>query len=167
MRALFLKGQVSTLLIIGARATKKEKRKTQKRLPRARPAIKNKAVVVLVNSFLKYWIPLYVYAGLIFYFSSIPKPLPPIHIPQFDKLMHIVEYSVFGYLAARALKNSAKKAFFENFKILAVLISVLYGISDEFHQMFISERNVSVFDVMADAVGGALGVFIYGRYHPF
>ena len=126
-----------------------------------------KAVAALTRSnFLKYWIPLYLYAGIIFYFSSITKPLPAIHIPFFDKAMHIAEYTIFGYLAARALKNSPRKAFFENFKILAVLFSVFYGISDEFHQGFVSERDVSVLDVAADGVGGILGVFVYGRHNP-
>lgn len=115
----------------------------------------------MTSNFLKYWIPLYLYAGLIFYLSSIPRPLPSIHIPFFDKIMHAGEYSVFGYLAARALKNSPKKAFFKNFRILAVLFSMLYGISDEFHQMFVSERSVSVFDAIADAVGGIAGTMIY------
>ncbi|MBU0759362.1 MAG: VanZ family protein [Candidatus Omnitrophica bacterium] len=118
------------------------------------------------SSFLKYWIPLYLYAALIFYLSGIPRPLPAIHIPFFDKIMHAGEYSIFGYLAARALKNSPRKTFAENFKALAILFSVLYGISDEFHQSFVSDRMASIFDVAADTVGGTLGAFIYGRYNP-
>ncbi len=109
--------------------------------------------------------PLYVYAGLIFYLSSLSKPLPEVGIPFFDKFTHILEYGFFGFLASRAFKNSPKKRFFENFRILAILVSIIYGISDEFHQGFISGRESSVFDMLADGIGGILGAFIYGRYH--
>lgn len=129
------------------------------------PAIKKKAVVNLRSSFLRYWIPLYLYAGIIFYFSSISKPLPETNIPFFDKALHICEYIVFGFLASRAFKNSPRKVFFENFKSLAILVSILYGISDEFHQLFISERQFSVFDIIADAIGGIMGVYIYNRFY--
>lgn len=115
-------------------------------------------------NFFRYWLPLYLYAGLIFYVSGISKPpVPEIEIPFLDKFLHISEYAVFGLLAARAFKNSPKEIFFKNFKIAAVLTSVLYGISDEVHQLFISERSFSVFDMLADGIGATLGVFVYSR----
>lgn len=115
----------------------------------------------LTNNFLKYWVPFYIYAALIFYLSSIPKPLPEVNIPFFDKVLHICEYAVLGILASRAFKHSSRRTFFENFKILAILVSILYGISDEFHQSFVSEREASLFDIIADSIGGGLGVAIY------
>jgi VanZ family protein len=118
----------------------------------------------LINSFLKYWLPLYIYAGIIFYVSSISKPLPEVDIPLFDKILHISEYAVLGLLAARAFRNSSRKTLIENFKICGVFVTVLYGISDEFHQVFISDRQFSIFDIFADGIGGILGAFVYGRY---
>lgn len=115
-----------------------------------------------MNGFLKYWAPLYIYAGAIFYVSGISRPLPEVSIPHFDKLLHIFEYAIFAVIAARAFKNCSKKVVFENFKILAVLGSALYGISDEFHQRFVSERTFSVFDMIADGAGAVMGVFVYG-----
>lgn len=120
-----------------------------------------------MKDFLKYWIPLYIYAGLIFYLSSVPKPLPEVGIPFFDKVLHICEYAVFGLLAARAFKHSSRRTLLENFKLLAILVSILYGISDEFHQGFVPERQFSIFDIIADGIGGTLGAFVYGRYTPF
>ena len=122
--------------------------------------------VTLTSNFLKYWFPLCIYAGIIFYLSSIPKPLPEISIPFFDKVLHICEYIVFGILAARAFKNSPREAFIKNFKLFAVLISIFYGISDEFHQGFVSERQSSILDMVADGIGGILGVIFYGRNNP-
>jgi len=126
----------------------------------------NKQGAYRLKSFFRYWAPLYVYAGIIFYFSGIPKPLPDIDIPFFDKALHILEFMVFGLLAARAFRNSSRNAFFANFKTLAVLVSISYGISDEFHQRFISERQFSFLDMVADGIGGTIGVLIYGSHRP-
>ena len=121
----------------------------------------------MIKGFLKYWLPLYVYSGIIFYFSSIPKPLPDISIPYFDKFLHLIEYAVFGILAGRAFKSSTQEALYKNFKILAVLAAVAYGASDELHQFFVSCRSCDVFDLIADLAGGTIGVIFYGRYHRF
>ncbi len=101
-----------------------------------------------------------------FFLSSLSKPLPGIEIPFLDKALHICEFIIFALLLSRALKNSSKKILFQNFKIIAVLVSVLYGISDEYHQYFTSERQCSLWDVLADSIGGTIGVLIYGRYCP-
>jgi len=121
----------------------------------------------LIKKFLKYWAPLYLYAGLIFYVSSIPKPLPPVSIPYFDKFLHLIEYAVFGILAARAFKSSAQEALYKNFTILAILAALAYGASDEIHQLFVSCRTCDIFDIMADLVGGTIGAIFYGKYHRF
>lgn len=78
----------------------------------------------------------------------------------------MLEYVVFAFLASRAFRNSSKKILFEHFKIMAIFISVLYGMSDEFHQSFVAERECSLFDLVADSTGGVIGAFIYGRYYP-
>jgi len=121
----------------------------------------------LSKKFLKYRAPLYLYAGIIFYISSIPKPLPHITIPYLDKFLHIIEYAVFGILASRAFKSSPREVLYKNFKILAVLTAVAYGASDEFHQLFVSCRSCDVFDLTADLIGGTIGAIFYGKYHPF
>ncbi|MFA5388385.1 MAG: VanZ family protein [Candidatus Omnitrophota bacterium] len=119
------------------------------------------------RKFLAYWLPLYLYAGLIFYISSIPKPLPDISIPYIDKFLHALEYAVFGGLAARAFRNSKKEALRENFKVLAVIAALVYGASDEFHQYFVSSRACDCFDLISDFIGGTIGAIIYGRYYRF
>ena len=119
------------------------------------------------NIFLKYWLPLYLYAGIIFYLSSQPLALPKTQVPFFDKWLHVVEYTVFGMLAVRAFRHSSQKILIDNLKIMALLISIIYGISDEIHQAFVPGRDCNVFDLMADSIGSLIGVFTYGRYSPF
>jgi len=121
----------------------------------------------LIKKFLKYWAPLYLYAGIIFYVSGIPKPLPHITILHFDKFLHMVEYTIFGILVARAFKNSPREVLQKNFKMLAILTTVAYGASDEFHQLFVSCRSCDAFDLTADLMGGIIGAVFYGKYYPF
>ncbi|MFA4991238.1 MAG: VanZ family protein [Candidatus Omnitrophota bacterium] len=118
-----------------------------------------------MRNIVKYWLPLYFYAALIFYLSSLSRPLPETNIINFDKFAHAVEYFIFGFLAARALKNSSLQLFRQNFKIIAILFAVAYGVSDELHQHFVPMRQFSVFDMICDGIGGIMGVLIHGR-HP-
>jgi VanZ family protein len=37
--------------------------------------------------------------------------------------------------------------------VVAAAISLLYGISDEYHQRFVEGRDSNVFDLLTDAVG--------------
>ena len=121
----------------------------------------------LIQKFLKYWAPLCLYAGVIFYMSSLSHPLPRISIPHFDKVLHIIEYSIFGVLTARALKNSSRVVLSKNFIVFAILITVAYGASDEFHQIFVPSRTCDVFDLTADLIGGTIGAIFYGKYRAF
>ena len=41
--------------------------------------------------------------------------------------------------------------------LIAVLLTSLYGIADEIHQMFVPNRAPDPNDVLADAAGGLLG----------
>jgi VanZ family protein len=44
---------------------------------------------------------------------------------------------------------------------LFILVGVLYGVTDEFHQAFVPGRSVSVFDWIADVVGVLMGYTIF------
>ncbi len=46
---------------------------------------------------------------------------------------------------------------------LAVLLAVLYAVSDELHQHFVPGRDPSPYDVIVDSVGAVLGAGIWSR----
>ncbi len=115
------------------------------------------------KNFLKFWFPLYSYAALIFILSSNPQP-PSLKIPFLDEFLHLIEYAIFGFLAARAFRNSKREILIKNFKFLAVLISILYGFTDEFHQSFVPNRTAQASDLIMDGLGGLIGSLFYGRY---
>ena len=45
--------------------------------------------------------------------------------------------------------------------ILSVVLSSLYGVSDEIHQYFVPFREADLLDVLADTLGSIMGVYIY------
>lgn len=114
-----------------------------------------------VKNFFIFWLPVIIYCGIIFIISSISKPIPVgIDISRFDKLLHAVEYGILCFLLIRALRNSGLRLSGTFALILAVLIATLYGVSDEFHQMFIPGRNPDVHDLLFDFIGAAVAAFI-------
>ena len=110
--------------------------------------------------FIINWLPVIIYCSIIFYLSSGPVPQEIPTYPNIDKLLHIVEYAILGILFTRAIYNhkfrSKKKLF-----ILSILLTTLYGISDEFHQYFVPYRTSDIIDVFADISGGIIGSLIY------
>ena len=108
-----------------------------------------------LNYFIKYWLPVILYAGFIFYLSSLSNPLEQI-IPKnlliyFDLkrfIYHIIEFGILSLLLYSALKINTK-----NPQTLAILITILYAITDESHQYFVLGRISSVFDILIDSFG--------------
>lgn len=72
-------------------------------------------------------------------------------------MLHFVEYAILGYLIARAAKNSSSLKLKAHFRIFAVSLASLYGLSDEFHQYFVPGREVEILDALADAAGAVFG----------
>ena len=106
-----------------------------------------------MRHFTCYWVPVILYAGLIFTLSSFPLPPPKVEIPFVDKFIHLIEYGILGFLLYRALRVSklAKQVF-----ILAIIFSILYALSDEIHQLFVPGRKFDLWDLAADSVGAIL-----------
>lgn len=114
------------------------------------------------KSFFLYWVPVIIWAGIIFALSSTPSfPDEVSMFAKFDKLIHAIEYAGLSFLLARALKQSPQQKISRNFRVLAIIFTILYGISDEFHQSFVPLRDPSMVDLIADSIGAVLGqIFI-------
>ena len=76
-------------------------------------------------------------------------------------MLHFVAYAFLGILFLRAFKTSRIKNNVKLMLILSILLSFLYGISDEIHQYFVPYRNADLMDVLADMFGAIMGVYIY------
>jgi VanZ family protein len=113
------------------------------------------------SKFLKFWFPVIIYSGIIFWVSSLPyvkTPMPKIH---FDVILHMLVYMPFGFLLAKAIKNTKNSVSWKSLLGLVLLFSFLYGCSDEFHQSFVPGRSSEVLDLIADTIGGVIGGYVY------
>lgn len=97
-----------------------------------------------------YWIISLLYMGLIFLFSSFPRPMGHPSFPFADKLVHLLAYGLLASLIYFAREKS--QAIFHPI-FIPFLIAFLYGVSDEIHQHFVPGRESDVFDALADALG--------------
>jgi VanZ family protein len=104
---------------------------------------------------VRLWLPVVLWAALIFAFSSVPDL--GTGLGGWDlvlrKIAHAAEYAVLGALLARALRSPG----------VAALAGVLYAVSDEVHQAFIPGRLGSPIDVAIDAAGVVAGVVLWER----
>lgn len=122
------------------------------------------------------WVLVVAWAGFIFFmssntgtglneelgfFSSIYQEMKVVqaHLlgPDVDVLSsmaHFCEYTLFGALLTNALRLHVplRKACF-----LAVVCASLYGVSDEFHQLFVPDRMCDPVDWLVDTLGASLG----------
>ena len=108
-----------------------------------------------------YWFPVFLYCLLIFIQSSYPSPESVPDWPYIDKLLHIAVYALLGALLLRAFGSLRIKNNVKLVMILSILLSTLYGISDEIHQYFVPFRNADLIDVFANLLGSIIGVYIY------
>ena len=120
--------------------------------------------VVTPLSILRYWGPVGLYAGIIFFGSSLSSP--PESISSFlgdisDKVLHLSEYALLGALLYRAFRHASSGWGAHHAVWAAVAGSTLYGVSDETHQLFVPFREADVLDIVADTVGGSVGAWTW------
>jgi VanZ family protein len=106
--------------------------------------------------FLRYWLPLLCYVGLIFTLSAQPYLKPPLHFHESDKLMHTLEYGGLGVLLLSMLRasNPARPRLVS--ALLAVTCGMTIGAGDEQFQRLIPGRMCDLFDWLADSSGVVL-----------
>lgn len=80
----------------------------------------------------------------------------PLLFPGQDKLVHLVVFGILGFLLTGAVR-AAQHGYHSRPFWYVVAVVALYGLSDEFHQLFVPGRSADIFDVLANSVGGLLG----------
>ncbi len=145
-----------------------------------------------MRSFLKYWLPLLIWLGVIFVGSTdlmsaehtsrfivpILLWLKPGMAPEtirsilfaMRKCAHVSEYAILALLLWRALRSGLAIGGKMSILFGAVLLScAVFAASDEFHQSFVKSRTPSVRDILLDIAGAFIGLLIgasFARRHP-
>jgi len=129
------------------------------------------------------WTPALLGMAILFWLSSLPGDA--IHLPGFrfsDKVAHFLAYGALGILiglrhallrrlaygpgrfpgdgSARPAMGHAPGSSFDRAGAAA---GILYGLSDEIHQMFVPLRQTAVSDLCADALGIMAGLYLVRR----
>ena len=95
--------------------------------------------------------------------STIPGgSIPKIDIWSFDKILHIIEYSILAFLMINALKIPS------NVSILGIIVfGIAYGGFNEIWQGLIADRSASIYDAIANGIGMIIGSLISLKYLMF
>ena len=100
------------------------------------------------------------YAGIIYWESS--QDTSSISLSHHtDKLVHFAEFGLLCLMTCWSLSLARIGTRVIYKIILAIVITSLYGMSDEFHQSFTPHRSVDVFDWLADTVGAVTAGFLW------
>lgn len=106
-----------------------------------------------------------IWMGIIFYLSHQPYEFFVIEATSARQIAaHIFLYAVLAHLLVIAIL-SWRKWQLKNIILFSIFFSILYGITDEYHQGFIPGRFVSSLDVAMDAVGAIIGASLFLVIH--
>lgn len=112
------------------------------------------------------WIYVVLWSAVIFFFSSIPHlKIEQLGVLDFilRKLAHVTEYMILSVLYYRAFVISTR---LESKRVIfySIILSILYAVSDEFHQHFVPGRCFMVSDIIIDTVGVITGIVLAHKY---
>ncbi len=104
--------------------------------------------------------------GLTSYVIEIARTVAPWINFDAEQLQHLIRKTAHfsAYLVLSILIiNAQKKSGLRGVKViyLALSICVLYAVSDEAHQLYVSGRSAQITDVLIDSAGATLGSVLY------
>jgi VanZ family protein len=110
------------------------------------------------------WVPAFVMMGLIFLLSSLPASRLPDFGPVdfiIKKGGHATGYALLGLAYFFALPPRLSAGYRA---VLALIMALLFALSDEYHQSFVEGRTSSLRDVAIDGGGATIALAIASIY---
>jgi VanZ family protein len=111
------------------------------------------------------WAPPLALMAVIFFFSAQPNLSSGLgwidHVGR--KFVHASEYALLCLLWWRALRTVTGRA---AALYSAFAIAVLYAMTDEYHQRFVTGRHSTWVDVLIDAMGAGIAALLIYRSQP-
>ena len=111
---------------------------------------------VPLRRLLRIWGPVVVLMAVIFVVSATSSP-PRLPAPFSDFAAHAIAYAVLALAMLRAVTGADSSRITAGGVMLAVVLTVAYGLTDEVHQSLVPGRTPELRDLAADAVGAAAG----------
>lgn len=111
---------------------------------------------------LLYWLPVLVWGTVIFSFSATHAiVVSNVHAWDFlvHKIAHFCEYFILSALIYRALHGTTKVRG-KYLLLMTLTLTVLYSVTDEFHQSFTPGREPRIRDVIIDSFGSAVALAV-------
>ncbi|WP_094228333.1 VanZ family protein [Methanolobus psychrotolerans] len=78
-----------------------------------------------------------------------------------DKVAHMILYFGLGVLLHLTFRHSEHVVLKKYAAVFAVMLGIIYGITDEFHQSLVPGRTSSIHDLLADGIGVTLAQIIF------
>ncbi|MGD2205887.1 MAG: VanZ family protein [Anaerolineae bacterium] len=106
------------------------------------------------------WLPVVAWMGLIFWLSAqpyLPNPGEGWTAKLISMAAHAFMFGVLAALFARALGE------LRHVRYIALVLTLLYALSDEFHQAFVPGRHPDAWDLLFDTGGAVLALLVWGR----
>ncbi|MCK4494190.1 MAG: VanZ family protein [Methylococcales bacterium] len=100
------------------------------------------------------------YCGVIYWLSDQSVIPAPLLFPYQDKLFHFIAYFIMGIFAWRNFRHFVRQPYY--LMMVNLIFCSIYGMTDEWHQLFVEGRQADVFDWIADSLGG--GFCAWGFY---
>jgi VanZ family protein len=97
------------------------------------------------------WSPVVVYMAAIFYVSSLQNPPTPPGVIDVD--LHALAYFGLMVVVLRAVSGGRWVGVTLKTIAIAWAITVAYGLTDEWHQMYVPTRHAELRDAQANAIG--------------
>lgn len=107
----------------------------------------------------------------IFYISSVPADSLPggtsLTKQILFNLSHIPAYALLAFLMLKSFPETRFEKHYSRIKLLILVGTLIFAISDEIHQSFVPGRSSSFIDIGLDIIGIFLGFRAYGIFLAF
>jgi uncharacterized membrane-anchored protein len=121
--------------------------------------LKNKMINLLEKNRIISLIFTILIAAEIFFFSNKSFAPGAGGISLLPIVYHFVVFFLFSFFLLATIKGNKKLKI--SYLIIALILSIIYAILDEFHQSFVPGRNASMRDILTDSAGIILSLLIY------
>ncbi len=103
---------------------------------------------------LKYILPI-LWMIIIFILSAMPGSSYPASCFDYAPVAHFLEFGILAWLIIRVFKLNFKTV------MLTLVFCAVFAVSDEIHQMYVSNRSASLMDWLIDFLAIIVGLKIY------